>query len=403
MNSPSNTWSLQQLFGFLDQNKDGIIDLHDIIAVCNSPNAHVDQETLLDIKTKLSNQLIEKHLTFSDFVTLLYSHSIIDHIQSEHLGKIMKIVVSHTTESSVMDRYRLILSSDTIKHLVAGAVAGALSRTVVSPMERMKILFQVQGPQSTAAYTGVWSTLGKIWKEEGFQGFMRGNGTNVIRMIPYSASQFAAYEQFKSLLMEQDKTELDTPRRLLAGALAGTVSVACTYPLDLVRTRLSIQSALFKQASNKKSPGIWPTMSHIYKTEGGIYGLYRGLWPTTLGVAPYVALNFQCYEVLKEYLIPIQDESQGNIRKLLCGALAGSIAQTIIYPLDVLRRRFQVSGMNNMDYQYNGTWHALKTMTQKEGFKSLYRGLLPNYLKVAPAMGVTFYSYELCKEIMHAK
>jgi solute carrier family 25 phosphate transporter 23/24/25/41 len=46
-----------------------------------------------------------------------------------------------------------------------------------------------------------------------------------------------------------------------------------------------------------------------------------------------VALNFQCYEVLKEYLIPIQDESQGNIRKLLCGALAGSIAQTIIYPL----------------------------------------------------------------------
>jgi solute carrier family 25 phosphate transporter 23/24/25/41 len=45
MNSPSNTWSLQQLFGFLDQNKDGIIDLHDIIAVCNSPNAHVDQVT----------------------------------------------------------------------------------------------------------------------------------------------------------------------------------------------------------------------------------------------------------------------------------------------------------------------------------------------------------------------
>lgn len=58
--------------------------------------------------------------------------------------------------------------------------------------------------------------------------------------------------------------------------------------------------------------------------------------------------------------------------------------------------------MNTMDYQYKGTWHALKTMTQKEGIKSLYRGLLPNYLKVAPAMGVTFYSYELCKEIMHA-
>lgn len=114
-----------------------------------------------------------------------------------------------------------------------------------------------------------------------------------------------------------------------------------------------------------------------------------------------MALNFQCYEVLKDYLIPIE-EDQGNIRKLFCGALAGSIAQTIIYPLDVLRRRFQVQGMNKADFQYNGTWHAIKTMVQKEGVKSLYKGLLPNYLKVAPAMGVTFYSYELCKDIMKA-
>ncbi|CAO3677950.1 unnamed protein product [Rhizopus stolonifer] len=352
----------------------------------------------MDLQTKLSNQLNEKQLSFSDFVTLLYNHSIVDQIQSEHLGKVMTIVVTHTTTPK-----EGLFSSDTLKHLMAGAVAGALSRTVVSPMERMKILFQIQGPQTASAYTGIWSTLNKIWKEEGFKGFMRGNGTNVIRMIPYSASQFAAYEQFKSMLIKNGKKDLDTPSRLLAGALAGTVSVACTYPLDLVRTRLSINSAIFKLENNKRLSGIWPTMSHIYRTEGGVRGLYRGLWPTTLGVAPYVALNFQCYEVLKGYLIPVEDASQGNIRKLFCGALAGSIAQTIIYPLDVLRRRFQVSGMNNMDYKYNGTWHALKTMTQKEGFKSLYRGLLPNYLKVAPAMGVTFYSYELCKEIMHAK
>ncbi|KAI7903178.1 mitochondrial carrier domain-containing protein [Cokeromyces recurvatus] len=307
-------------------------------------------------------------------------------------------------------------SSDTIKHLIAGGIAGALSRTVVSPMERMKILFQVQGP-NMGAYTGIWSTLNHMWKEEGWRGFMRGNGTNVIRMIPYSASQFAAYEQFKSILLEKEKSELDTPRRLIAGALAGTVSVVCTYPLDLVRTRLSIQSANSLSLNHindissssspppvvkKKLPGIVPTIKTIYLTEGGFRGLYRGLWPTILGVAPYVALNFQCYEVLKDYLIPIEENS-GNIRKLFCGALAGSIAQTIIYPLDVLRRRFQVVGMNNAEYKYNGTLHALKTMVQKEGFKSLYRGLLPNYLKVAPAMGVTFYSYELCKDIMHAK
>lgn len=140
------------------------------------------------------------------------------------------------------------------------------------------------------AYTGVWSTLNRMWKEEGWRGFMRGNGTNVIRMIPYSASQFAAYEYFKSALMKPGKSELDTPRRLIAGALAGTVSVACTYPLDLVRTRLSIQSAspLLQSPNNakdvpaKKLPGIASTVKLIYRTEGGLRGLYRGLWPTTL-------------------------------------------------------------------------------------------------------------------------
>lgn len=89
-------------------------------------------------------------------------------------------------------------NADTIKHLAAGGVAGAVSRTAVSPMERMKILFQVQGPEP-AAYQGIIPTLTKMWKEEGLMGFLRGNGTNVVRIVPYSATQFAAYEQFKTV------------------------------------------------------------------------------------------------------------------------------------------------------------------------------------------------------------
>ena len=87
-------------------------------------------------------------------------------------------------------------SSPTLTSFIAGGVAGAVSRTIVSPLERMKILFQIQGP-GTASYTGVWSTLAKMWREEGWRGFMRGNGTNCIRIVPYSAVQFAAYTTYK--------------------------------------------------------------------------------------------------------------------------------------------------------------------------------------------------------------
>lgn len=78
--------------------------------------------------------------------------------------------------------------------------------------------------------------------------------------------------------------------RLMCGGAAGITSVACTYPLDIVRTRLSIQSASFAELGNRptKLPGMWTTLSLMYKNEGGLAALYRGILPTVAGVAPYV-------------------------------------------------------------------------------------------------------------------
>ncbi|KAF0474119.1 mitochondrial carrier [Gigaspora margarita] len=306
---------------------------------------------------------------------------------------------SQETEAHLAQRHWTFILSPAIKHLIAGGIAGAVSRTVVSPLERMKILFQIQGVN--AAYSGIGPTLVKMWREEGVIGFLRGNGTNVVRIVPYSATQFAAYEKYKRLLLEEGKKELDAPRRLTAGALAGITSVACTYPLDIVRTRLSVQSAsLSGNEGQKKLPGIASTMKIIYVTEGGIVALYRGLGPTLLGVAPYVALNFHSYEVLRKYFTPVDRTSPPVAQKLLCGALAGSFAQTITYPLDVLRRRMQVTGMKELEYQYKNTWDALTQLLKGEGIRGLYKGMVPNYLKVAPAISVSFVTYEACKEFM---
>jgi solute carrier family 25 phosphate transporter 23/24/25/41 len=81
--------------------------------------------------------------------------------------------------------------------------------------------------------------------------------------------------------------------RLVCGGIAGITSVTVTYPLDIVRTRLSIQSASFAELGqrdqNQKLPGMFTTMVRIYKTEGGMIALYRGIVPTVAGVAPYVS------------------------------------------------------------------------------------------------------------------
>lgn len=85
--------------------------------------------------------------------------------------------------------------------------------------------------------------------------------------------------------------DLTPLRRLVCGAAAGITSVTFTYPLDIVRTRLSIQSASFatlSEAQRQRLPGMWATLVIMYKTEGGVLALYRGILPTVAGVAPYV-------------------------------------------------------------------------------------------------------------------
>lgn len=80
--------------------------------------------------------------------------------------------------------------------------------------------------------------------------------------------------------------------------------------------------------------------------EGGIKALYRGLVATALGVAPYVGINFAAYELLRGIITPPGKTSV--TRKLACGALAGSISQTLTYPFDVLRRK--VSSVSVSDW-----------------------------------------------------
>ena len=174
---------------------------------------------------------------------------------------------------------------------MAGGVAGAVSRTVVSPLERLKILYQVQSAGRNEYKMSIAKALKKMWTDEGWRGFMRGNGTNCIRIIPYSAVQFSSYNVYKKFAEPEPGAELTPFRRLICGGCAGITSVTFTYPLDIVRTRLSIQSASFAALGKPQGhlPGMMQTMVNMYKTEGGVFGLYSGIIPTIAGVAPYVS------------------------------------------------------------------------------------------------------------------
>ncbi|KAJ5637277.1 hypothetical protein N7490_007156 [Penicillium lividum] len=303
----------------------------------------------------------------------------------------------------MMSQTRSKLAEPVVAAFMAGGVAGAVSRTIVSPLERLKILLQVQSVGREEYKLSIWKGLVKMGREEGWRGLMRGNGTNCIRIIPYSAVQFGSYNFYKKFVESPDG-EMSPVRRLVCGAAAGITSVTFTYPLDIVRTRLSIQSASFADLGNRdptqKLPGMLTTMVSIYKNEGGTVALYRGIAPTVVGVAPYVGLNFMTYESVRTYLTPDGEKNPSSWRKLLAGAISGAVAQTCTYPFDVLRRRFQINTMTGMGYQYKSIWDAIRVIVAAEGLRGLFKGIGPNLLKVAPSMASSWLSFELTRDFL---
>uniref|UniRef100_A0A0C9QM45 TSA: Wollemia nobilis Ref_Wollemi_Transcript_25173_1914 transcribed RNA sequence n=1 Tax=Wollemia nobilis TaxID=56998 RepID=A0A0C9QM45_9CONI len=305
------------------------------------------------------------------------------------------------------------------KSLIAGGVAGGVSRSAVAPLERLKILLQVQNPLNPK-YNGMVQGLRYIWNTEGIRGFFKGNGTNCARIIPNSAVKFYSYEEASSSILwlyrrqtgneNADHTPLT---RLGAGACAGIIAMSATYPMDMVRGRLTVQTA--------NSPNQYRGMFHALFTvmrEEGPKALYKGWVPSVIGVIPYVGLNFAVYETLKDYLIKSGSFGSGEgselnvVTKLACGGAAGTVGQTVAYPLDVIRRRMQMvgwkdaapivtgDGVSKAPVQYSGMIDTFRQTVRNEGFSALYRGLVPNSVKVVPSIAIAFVTYEIMKDLM---
>ncbi|KAK7275330.1 hypothetical protein RIF29_16443 [Crotalaria pallida] len=306
------------------------------------------------------------------------------------------------------------------KSLLAGGVAGGVSRTAVAPLERLKILLQVQNPHNIK-YNGTIQGLKYIWRTEGFRGLFKGNGTNCARIVPNSAVKFFSYEQASKgiLYLYQQQTgnedaQLTPLLRLGAGACAGIIAMSATYPMDMVRGRITVQT--------EKSPYQYRGMFHALSTvlrEEGPRALYKGWLPSVIGVVPYVGLNFAVYESLKDWLIKskpfglVNNDSELSVTtRLACGAAAGTVGQTVAYPLDVIRRRMQMVGWNHAasvvagdgrgkaPLEYTGMIDAFRKTVRHEGFGALYKGLVPNSVKVVPSIALAFVTYEVVKDIL---
>ncbi|XP_076901708.1 adenine nucleotide transporter BT1, chloroplastic/mitochondrial-like [Bidens hawaiensis] len=287
-------------------------------------------------------------------------------------------------------KLKIKIGNPSLRRLISGAIAGAVSRTCVAPLETIRTHLMVGscGHSSTEVFQD-------IMQSEGWTGLFRGNLVNVIRVAPSKAIELFAYDTVKKSLTPKagEKSKPRIPESLIAGACAGISSTICTYPLELLKTRLTVQRGVYKNLVDAFIKIV---------TEEGPTELYRGLTPSLIGVIPYAATNYFAYDTLrKAYKKILRKEDIGNIATLLIGSAAGAISSSATFPLEVARKHMQAGAVNGR--VYNNMLHALLSILEKEGPAGLYRGLGPSCVKIVPAAGISFMCYEACKKILVEK
>ena len=257
--------------------------------------------------------------------------------------------------------------------LFIGGLSAIVSRTFTAPLE----LFKLQRQNSFMPH----STLYAVIKKEGVPYLWKGNTVNCMRAWPQFSINYAIFEYSKKHLFYN--IENHQHKNFLSGALSGMTALTCMYPLETLRSRISLQICNNHYKSIRDGLG-----------KMSLRDMYSGLRMSLLGFGPYNALNFTFYFSLSDHL----NHLDKNIQRLLAGGLSGMGAVTITYPSDLIRRRLQLQGFDPSVPRYSGIIDCITKITEKEGFRGLYRGLIATYIKLFPTTAIQFWIIGRCND-----
>lgn len=266
------------------------------------------------------------------------------------------------------------------KFLNAG-LAGITSRTITSPLERIKILQQIH----TKKYKNlnIYNSLKLTIKNEGFKSLFNGNLSNCLRIFPQSAIQYTVFDSTKNYLNNYYKIQNSNIINFSSGSLGGIVSTFTIYPLETIRSKLSAQN------NNSDYNGITHCFKKTYKNKG-LLGFYKGLNICLLGMIPFQGSNFMTYQYLTNIL---NKEKKNNSITLINGFLSGFVSVSVSYPFDVIKRKLQLSNeIGNPSYK--NTIDCIKYIYKENKIRGFYNGLFACYLKIVPANAIFFFTIE---------
>ncbi|EYB82446.1 hypothetical protein Y032_0360g3455 [Ancylostoma ceylanicum] len=275
----------------------------------------------------------------------------------------------------------------------AGLASGIATRMIIQPLDVLKIRFQLQEEpirgRNSGKYKGVLQSVRLIFREEGIHSFWKGHVPAQGLSAMYGLVQFSSFEFLSRQVgcrLPPDSPSLRSSADFVCGGLSGCLAMTTAMPLDVIRTRLVAQSgkAVYR--------GTTHAIVHIWEKEG-LGGYFRGWIPSIAQIAPFTGLQFALYNLFVE-LWPRLVKHHESTGSLVSGAMAGTVAKTVLYPLDMVRHRLQMNGFERRGFGRTSDYRIgmLRTMVmvvRNESVYGLFKGLWPRQLVSAQALCFT--------------
>lgn len=369
--------AMERAFDKLDADKSGGISEAELLRVLQHAGMKASSSDAQHMV-----QMLDSHhtgeVTFQDFCRYI---TLLPDAQVTHGNVMYCWADSADWLHGVEYRLSMVPPKQPYQRLLAGGIAGALARSLVAPFERLRTIMQSSSSQSLG------SAARGMWQDGGLRGLFKGNLLTVCKSIPFSAMQFAVYDQAKDALLalRPHQGDLSQGEKVAAGCLAGFVACMIVYPLDMLRTCASMSGA---------PTGYIPLIRAVYSTSGA-RGFYRGISPALMEECMTTGLGFWAYELGNAAWRRRTGRAPKPSERGIVGGLTACFVMTVTLPLLVVSRRLQLQGFNGRPVLYKNVTDCFTQMLRTEGPRSFYRGMMCSYLKVAPSIGATYFLYSL--------
>lgn len=321
---------------------------------------------------------------------------------SSFTGTMSQISTSGTTNSATVQ----------VLQALGGGVSGAFTRFITQPFDVLKIRFQLQveplrkSSGGGSKYHGMIQAIRSIYVEEGIRGMWKGHMHGQLMSVSYAIVQFWSYEQLRTrahnITFFHDRPHLTY---FVCGGIAGSLGTIVAQPFDVVRTR--VVAADPKSATSQLS--AWTGVFKVFKADG-LRGVSSGLLLTLLQIYPLVGANFLIYKTLNEIAITVGEKISGmpnqsqkipGVMLFINGGISGIVAKMLIYPADVIKKRYMLSFFTQDRTQFgknpecSNLKRCIMSTYSHEGLRGFYKGMMPTLYKsgVMSACYFTVYDY----------